>query len=500
MGRIAAGSLSILTVCLTLFLYQNCGKAGFENSLESEDQASAVSLDPKFEKLGFPYDISVNQIAHMSCAMNANAGRSENSPFFSWRVGAFENGPEVPTSNLGIRSAGLKISENFRNEWAKVAPTYAPAIQQDKLEQALKTLPSVANMRITLGFRKTNAPKTTPMELPMGGESPWSYFLSPLSDDKFVARYAENQTGIFQTFPEVNDPALRYLDGRLVVPSQLGNVDAALRANYDASFLAIGFSKEESPEWQGPGDERFAYGKGFRVRFGKTNPHTGTTQYPSSDSMVAVEEYDLATGNRTAEAAWDCSYRFKIVMPADRYKPIYKQNNFALINVNGEPTCPSGVVTTPGDYCVSNVNSAFGLPPAAFGGQCPSNRTLVRNTYRCPEQYYAACPHEPYAANLSDPRPILRNDGIYHPSYPNRPAILHLLRRFLPADKWDINVSRGCVVPKMEDNSCYQSSTIVYDEMFFSGLEANSDARIFSGCGVSGQFPCAAYLTMCIRR
>ncbi len=496
MGRVAAGFFAIITVGSTLFLFQNCGKAGFENNLETEDQASSLNVDPKFSGLTFPYDISVNQIAHMSCAMNANAGRTDSSPFFSWRVGAFENGPEVPTSSLGIRAAGLQISENFRNDWAKVGPTYPPVIQKDKLVEALRTLPSVADMRVTLGFRKANTPKTMVMQMPNGGDSPIGYFLSPLSDDKFVARYSENQTGLFSTFPEVIDINQRFLDGKLVVPSQLGAIDAALRANYDASYLAIGFSKEDSTELLSPGDERYAYGKGFRVRFGITNPHTGTTQYPNSDSLTGIEEYDLATGNRTSGVAWDCSYRFKIVMPADRYSPIYKQNNFALIN--GQ--CPSGVVSTPGDYCESNVNPAFGLPPAAFGGQCPSNRRLVQNTIRCPEQYYAACPHEPYTADLADERPILRNDGLYHPNYPNRPAILHLMRRFLPADKWDINVSRGCVVPKVDDNSCYATSRVIYDEMFFSGLEANEMAHIYSGCGVTGQYPCAAYITMCIRR
>lgn len=497
MGRIAAGFLTIFTVSLTLFLFQNCGKAGFENTIDSEDQASTASLDPNFESLGFPYEISVNQIAHMSCAMNSTVAAQSTNPYFSWKVGAFDNTSEMPTSSWGIRASGLQISESFRSAWAKVAPSYAPAIQKDKLEEALKTLPSVAAMRVTLGFRNTSTPKTTPMNLPSGAVSPSTYFLAPLSDDNIAARYSENQTGVFHTFPEVIDASQRFLEAKLTLPSQLGAIDSALRANYDASYLTIGFSKEDSTELLSPSDERYAYGKGFRVRFGVTNPHTGTTQYPSSDSLTAVEEYDLATGARTTSALWDCSYRFKIVMPADRYKPMYRQNNFSLI----DGLCPGGNPTALGDYCQSNVNSAFGLPPAAFGGQCPSNRALVRNVYRCNEQYYAVCPDEPYTANTSDTRPALRNDGLYHPNYPNRPAILHLMRRFLPADKWDINVSRGCIVPKTEDTSCYSSSSkVVYDEMFFTGTEANADAGIYSGCGVSGQYPCAAYVTMCIRR
>jgi hypothetical protein len=100
----------------------------------------------------------------------------------------------------------------------------------------------------------------------------------------------------------------------------------------------------------------------------------------------------------------------------------------------------------------------------------------------------AACPVESYA-------------DLYDPNHPERPAILHALRRLLPASQWDINVTRGCVVPHQAD-ACYQqvssSAPIVYDEYFFP--TTNFNTLQFSGCGYgTGQFQCANYLTMCIR-
>jgi hypothetical protein len=333
------------------------------------------------------------------------------------------------------------------------------------------------------------------MQMPSGGNSPSASFLTALSDDKIVARFGESLSTSFHVFPEVVETQGRFLDARMIVPSALGANEAALRANYDASYLAVGFAKEGADVLIGPGDERYAYGKGFRVRFGVTNMHAGTSLYPNADSLAAVEEYDLATGNRVNGVAWDCSYRFKIVMPSDRYKTAYKANHFQY--VNGQ--CPVQLQT--GDFCESPIDARFGIPPAAFpSGQCPSNRRLVTNATRCPEQYYAVCPHEPYSGNTSDSRPILREDGVYHPNYPLRPAVLAALRRFLPADQWDINVSRGCIVPKVEDNTCYPATKIVYDEMFFPEAQANPAVGLYSGCGVSGQYPCAAYMTMCVRK
>jgi hypothetical protein len=493
MGRIAA-AIAMVGVLSIVFLFQNCGKAGFENSQALDEASTEQTVDPKLASLPFPYQISVNQIAHMSCPMsvpNANV----QSPYFSWKVGAFDNPSDQPTAQLSIRSAGLQLRSEFLTEWTQVSGKFTPTTQKDKMTEALRNLPSVANARLQLSFRKTNTPRKDLMTLATGGASPTVNFLAPVSDAEIASQFVETSDGMFNLFPNVSDFYSRFLEAKVLVPSSLGAYDAALRANYDASFLALGFVKEDSNDLISAGtDDRYAYGKGFRVHFGVTNTHQGTSIYPSSDSLAAVEEYDLETGARTAGVAWDCSYRFKIVRPSDRYNTAYRANHFVVTN----NTCPTPAQT--GDFCESPIDARFGIPPYVFGGQCPSNRKLVQNTTRCPEQYSAVCPHEPYTANLSDPSPSLRDDGIYHPSYPNRPAILQALRRFLPADQWDINVSRKCIVPKVEDNTCYQSGKIVYDEMFFPEASANPNAGLYSGCGVNGQYPCASYLTLCIRR
>lgn len=491
---------AILCLGILVTLYQNCGKAGFENSEILDQLSTATELDPKFSKLPFPYQVSVNQIAHMSCPITkANPGSS--SPYFSWKIGAFDNTPDMPSNYLQIKPAGLQLRSEFITEWNKIAPTYAPTIQKDKLKEALMTLPSVANTQLQLSFRKTNTPKTDLMQMPAGGDSPYVNFMPLLTDDSITNLFKDLPIAPLNLFANATKYEDRFLETTLTVPSSLGSNEFALRANYDSSYMALGFVIAESTdgsktELRSPSsDIQYAYGKGYRIHFGTSNPHQNTTLYPPSDSLASVEETDLDTGYATPNTGWDCSLRFKIVRAADRGNPVYRANHFGKIN--GQ--CPTAAVTS--DYCASPIHPEFGIHPFYFpNGVCPPNRTLVRNTLHCEEKYSAACPSEPFAADLAHPNQINRYDGLHHPNYPERPAILHALRRFLPANQWDINVSRRCVVAKMEDNSCYANPPVVYDDYFFPANQADPNMGQYQGCGVTGQYQCAAYLTLCVRR
>ncbi|MEZ0390954.1 MAG: hypothetical protein ACAH59_01980 [Pseudobdellovibrionaceae bacterium] len=491
---------SILILGTLLFTFQNCGKAGFENEEFTDQLSTAQEVDPKLANLPFPYQISVNQIAHMSCPLNVS-NPSVSSPYFSWKVGAFDNPADVPTSKLNIRPAGLQLSSQFVKGWTQVAASYSSTVQPQKLQEALTTLPSVANTQLQMSFRKTTNPATDLMQMPASGDSPTVNFMPMISTSAVADAFKTATTTPQNLFPNALEFSERFLETSLIVPSIYGNNDWALRANYDASYLAIGFAKkaegatEASTVLVGPStDTRFAYGKGYRVHFGVANPHTGTTLYPPSDSLSVVEENELETGYATSGVSWDCSYKFKIVRPQDRYMPYYRTNHFGL--VNGQ--CPTPAVVT--DYCASPIDSRFGIHPSFFpNGVCPSNRNLVKNGSHCEERYAEVCPSEPYAARPTFFRQFEREDGVYSANYPNRPAILHALRRFLPANQWDINVSRKCIVPKFDDNACYANPP-VYDEYFFSATQANPNLGQYTGCGVNGQFQCAAYLTLCIRR
>jgi hypothetical protein len=143
---------------------------------------------------------------------------------------------------------------------------------------------------------------------------------------------------------------------------------------------------------------------------------------------------------------------------------------------------------------VAEYDMSTGAPVAGVSWDCGYHLKIVRaedrnnmiwvsSTAKLP-----ACPVESYSQ-------------LYDPAHPERPAVLNALRRFLPASQWDINVTRGCIVPYVAD-ACYQqvsaTAPVIYDEYFFPAT--NYNALQFSGCGYgTNQFQCANYLTMCVR-
>lgn len=448
MRRIGWGVAAAISVG---FFFQNCGKSGLETSDMTSQLGvpgtAQVTSDPKLIHLPFPYEVSVNQIAHMSCAFPD--ALDSGSTHFSFAVGAYDNPADAPTQMFNIRPSGLRLSPAFLQAFSQAATIYSPSIVNIKLKEALLGLPGVAGNQLQLSFRKFNVPKTDLMPVP-GGISPAVPFLSVLSTDAIADTFVADRNAVVNYFSRVNNFSERPLGARFKIASP-GNANfSALNAQYDAGFLALGYASAApgaggtAEVLAGPSaDARYAYGKGFRVHFGTVNPHVSDPtlpppSVPPMDSLASVEEYEMDSGARTAGVGWDCGLKMKIVRNEDRYRPA---------------------------YLVGSSNPV------------------------------ATCPAEPYS-----PPPESPDDGLFHPSHRDRPGILHALRRFLPADQWDINVSRHCIVPKKGGSACYGSGTVVYDEVFFPGTAADPAKGMYPGCGVDGQFPCAAYLTMCIRK
>lgn len=489
--------LLIVGLCAMVVAFQNCGKAGFEDQNLNTNSLSSTSVDSKYASVAFPYDVSVNQIAHMSCALNVSSPTA-NTPYFSWKVAAYSNPSDVPTGSLGIRESGLKLRSEFVTSFNSMSSGYTGAAKAEYLKKILKSHPAVGAAQLQLSFRDATNSRTKLMQMPTGGNSPAAVFMSPLGDDGVVASFAADSSKTYDYFKDVAEISNRGLEGKLIVPSAYGVNNIALLANYDTSFMTVGFqTSSSSTDLSGSADTK-PYGKAYRVIFSNTNPHQGTNYYPSRDSLTGITEYDAETKSASS-AAWDCSYRFKIVRPQDRLNTFYRKDNYTRIG----GACPGPSLT--GTYCASPVDATFGISNTFFpSAQCPSNRTLRSGTY-CVEKYATICPPEPYGANTTSATPYDRTDGLYNTAYPERAKIFHALRRFLPTSEWDVNISRRCIVPKTDDNACYSTSNIVYDEYFSSLTDANVSMGRNPGCGVDiagvgGTYPCAAYLTLCIRR
>ncbi len=551
-----------LLLAVPFSLYQNCTKSGFQSESSTLDQvlneSSAVSVDPVFAKLPFPYEVSVNQIAHMSCALNVSS-TDVATPYFSWAVGAYDNPADVPTGN-GFKSfkisqsAGLQVNSDFLNQFQTITKNYNPEVVPGKFKSLLQTHPTINGVQLQLSLRKRNAVRTDLMKLLTGagevaGDSPTKSILEPLSSDAVAGYFSTHSKSLVHEIPTITSTSSRYLDARLNVPSAYGAQNANLISNYDQSYLTVGFATGQTDlvdsmtttNLASPSatDKTKAYGVGFRPYFGVVNMHKGTDQYPSVDALTGLQEFNLKTGNQVSDgSSWNCNYKFKIVLNKDRQNTYYRENHFLKIlnTTTNQYECP-GTEYTSGTLCTSPINPDFGIPSVDFiaAGStqasvnlgCPMNRSAVTASPTnkiCAERYSVLCPSEPYYAPVSSTvPPYMREDGLYNSKYPERAALFHALRRFLPADKWDINVSRRCIVPKMDDNVCYASggsAPVVYDDTFFKGivnqiqsngavrspatsvdlsLDANPNMGRYVGCGVNGQYPCSAYLTLCLR-
>jgi hypothetical protein len=553
----------VALVSVPVFLFQNCTKSGFKSDGATLDDAlnesAAVSVDPVFAKLPFPYDVSVNQIAHMSCALNVSS-TEVSTPYFSWAVGAYDNPADVPTGN-GFKdfkisqTAGLQMNSDFITQFQTITKNYNPEVIPGKFKSLLQTHPTVNGVQLQLSLRKRNAVRTDLMKLLTGGgevagDSPAKMILEPLSSDSVAGYFSTHPKSLVHEIPGITGSNNRYLDARLNIPSAYGAQNANLISNYDQSYLTVGFATGQadlvdsltttslaSPSTLDT-DKTKAYGVGFRPYFGVVNMHQGTDQYPSVDALTGLQEFNLKTGNQVNDgSSWKCDYKFKIVLNKDRQNTFYRKDHFLKIlnTTTNQYECP-GTEYTSGTLCASPINPDFGLPAVDFiaAGStqatvnlgCPINRAPVTASLTnriCAERYTVLCPSEPYYSPGNNVPPYMREDGLYNSKYPERAALFHALRRFLPADKWDINVSRRCIVPKMDDNVCYASggsAPVVYDDTFFKGivnqiqsngsyrspassvdlsLDANINMGRYLGCGVSGQYPCSAYLTLCLR-
>lgn len=168
--------------------------------------------------------------------------------------------------------------------------------------------------------------------------------------------------------------------------------------------------------------------------------------------MTRIEEQNLDDGNSpisiTDVANWQCK-QFMIVQAGDRNSMIYKYKT----PINSTSTNSACVVTAVG---------------TSFTTDCKQTR---------------ACPIETYSELYSSPDNLAWNQA---------------LRRFLPVEEWDVNMTGECIVSKKSANGCYGGGAVVYDQVFFPGT-AMAATGGYAGCG--GTYGnCAHYLSLCIRR
>jgi hypothetical protein len=427
-------TITILTSLILLF--QNCAgnNLGTGTSLSSE-----ITKDSKIlatEAKVFPFEVSINQVAYMSCTSAKSYG-GLNLKTFTFRVGGFATAG-TDTAALALKEGGMRVHPNYLTEFNQAFSNLTPSVRETKLFEALSAGALTKNTQLQLAVRSTQTGlRTTVYARGNSPENQVDNIMDPLSDIKIANQLVQDSKSspikYSSYFSALPDQESRPLQGALSIPTALGPDEGTFRSEMANNMLVVGFVNSEvssdttfgnMPLTKNKSSKDSMFGNGFSLGFTKP-PNVNFSGYPSR-TLTSITEYDLSgTRPNATGSTWNCGLKMKIVRDADRLKNIY-----------------------------------------VAGG-------AIR----------AACPYEPIASQTS----------------PTARAQLQILRRFLPAENWDINLTHKCIVPRNGLDLCYEGSSdpIVYDEYFIPFRSNPSDPYV--GCSVSGQLECAHYVTVCYK-
>ncbi len=468
--KLLMGAVGII---LTLFVFQNCGKAGFDGQTTTTDEAStAMDVDPKFKNLtSFPYDISINQLAFTNCS----APQSQNSGGdFTFKVGAYDN-KGTPAEYLNIATAGISLRPEFLAEFDAIATkAYIKDLHASKLKEVLSFHPLAYGVQPYLGIHEQQYPRTKEITYADRPDQQRALMLGSLSQIGFIDQLVANKKNKFHFFSQAPVASQRYLEGAISFPfgSKDGNTDVS-QVIASQGFLSLGFhnsnktgaSSNSDVELLGPDTTEAAFGRG--LYFGLVSPTNDGNKFQNS-GLVINEERDLATGV-TTNGRWDCTKRFKIVAEPDRMKCVFKDPQKAGSYVSsGEWTqmCKNASKDSLKLFLMNLDKSLADSNVNKFKFTDVDNYVDAAYNYMEP-----ACPPMDYSDNFASAEDV---------------ATYHLLRRFLPADNWDINLKYKCVVPKR--GICYNTNvTRIYDERFFNTFPTASGIAGYPSATGTGQ-------------
>lgn len=464
---ILAKSLGIgLLGILLVFAFQNCGKAGFDDEGVLDDLSSS-DVDPKLENLPFPYEANFNQLVYMSCP-NPQLVSSAPEALFTFHVGAYDNTGTV-AAGKPLSAAGVSLRSDYKTAFDQAMSFYNSNLHTAKLKEALMSVPNAIGFQPQVAFRDAVTPrKKMTRWLNFDAESTSALLVEPLSRESYADLFALNPNkkfNFFHTAPSLNKAAVSaYI--KLPAPVQIQD-EYIYRSMFSSNYLALSFvdpNKQNSEQGgNGPlaasvGADNSFYGRAYQITFespfggGANEAYTNHSLYPAR-TIDTITEYDANNPNIPTGARWSCDYKFKVVKPEDRARGVWRRGS------DGQ-------------------NYYYTCDPRDTTAQARASN------------WYCACPPESYEELTSN----------------EHRAVYHMLRRSLPAEVWDINVSKRCVVPKASYNLCYQSIPqnvpISYDEIFFTEAERveQNPAQPESGeCDTPGQPTCAHYVTLCYR-
>lgn len=528
----------ILSLSVVLIFFQNCGKAG----MEGDDLSSLVAESPdvkKFKAAPFPFEININQVAYMTCpaagAPKPKTNEDVESPFFTLRVGAFDNtslAARFPaafgaTAVDPDRSGRLKAGVGLRREFldyikTKFGPRLANATAEDEkrlIRDALTNSNYKFGVSGALVYRnrrnaatgftpdpqhkaKASFPTLTSLEM-----------ANQLVDSPDLGTWGTAKVGIV-TGVDVQSRSM-------VMSADFGRDPSEhefFRNNvfYEMEFI-VGFAKtdvaNDSFELASPTDDNrdTVYGKVYRFP-SLTSTWAGredrvfqagvgvVTRSPitsfRSEFLHQVDEFENLQKNTLVNTGlqqgqrWSC-FSLMVVRDMDRRDPI------------------GWKVFDPGEYedppAARNCKLWGPTEAACLAGQGTKLKFYdyqVNATSAIIPSAKVACPNQEIGSSARKGSLNYNLDGGV-----NRMR-LEIARRFLPAEYWDINTHPEymCAVPRRTTEglgNCYGSNTDWNggENILYSQTGTELGAQVQCGTGINGaqNKKCPAFVSICYR-
>lgn len=296
---------SILVGIFALMMFfQNCSSAVPFGTVDRF--ASLVESDV------FPYEVSVDQVAYMSCSEQENV--PQDGTFFTFKVGAYRNG-------------GLRVTEEFRNEVIRLNDeSVVNALMQNfastgsRLQLAIRPIDNLQLIYLTENNGQDG----------LQGEDFYNIFTT-IGDQAFTSMLWYMEPGDYLRYwPGAQFDSDYRLEGTMrFLDSELIEGDLRNFMN-NRGVLAVTFSEEGDTIARGPGSQsgdakslaKEVYGVALSPRFKQPLAPGGGSPGAAMPSRVLSSVQEIIVDRRrngTVPGTWSCpdQLQFKIVLPQD---------------------------------------------------------------------------------------------------------------------------------------------------------------------------------------
>lgn len=332
--RLASG---VVASSALVFLFQNCGKAGFDAQLDSSTDYGLTDAElvakygeataAKVQGIPFALDSSFDTITYNSCA---DSQLANNSAFFSLKAGAYSTG-------------GVKLNtEFFDYADQNFSPVYPEtSLTENQYKEYLADSPINNGAVPTMALRVKNSLTDVYVQNGAGTSVTLNKDVIPLvgnlTDSLLMDSYAtKGITAHYFPF----SPEQRILEGALNFNSEESLADDFRNVLMSSGVLALTYlpNNSEANAVRSPsGGEtsvKSAYGKGYSLTFAPF-PVSGAAATNPNHVLSQVVETDLANpgvGGRT----WSCNHVYAVVRaqdaatlcPPQSYSDIQNNSNY----------------------------------------------------------------------------------------------------------------------------------------------------------------------------